>query len=272
MSSEGWRLLRPGAGPGLLAVDFTPAQARAGAGFTDLARLLPEPYPVWGTEEAGWRHVVAASVDSPAGGLDVWLDRDLPVTGGTAGILGYCAGGTLACALARRLADRYGVAPPVVLFDPVEVTAETLYDQFGTALDGLAAALPAAEVRAAREAARAEVRTRPELSRLAGRLSERYAALAQPACAGQGVPPSIADQLCARIDTYLRYLLLSAAAPPDSPGPALIVLSAGHEPPPIPGADRQVRLDVPQSDLLADVRAADLAGRALVGEPLAGRS
>ncbi|MEO3926683.1 hypothetical protein ABGB07_22860 [Micromonosporaceae bacterium B7E4] len=270
MSSEGWRLLRPGTGPGLLAVDFTPAQARAGAGFTDLARLLPQPYPVWGTEETGWRNVTAATVE-PAGGLDVWLDRDLPVSGGRAGILGYCAGGTLARALARRLADRYGVTPPVVLFDPAEVTAETLYDQFGTALDGLAAALPAAEVRAAREAARAEVRAEPDLSRLAGRLSDRYAALARPACAGQGVPPSIADQLCARIDTYLRYLLLSAAAPAVGPGPALVVLSAGHEPPPIPGADRQVRLDVPAPDLLADPRAADLAGRALVAEPLAGR-
>ncbi|MEQ4305628.1 hypothetical protein ABNF97_30325 [Plantactinospora sp. B6F1] len=272
MSSEGWRLLRPGAGPGLLAVDFTPAQARTGAGFTDLARLLPEPYPVWGTEEAGWKTVAAASVDSPGGGLDAWLDRDLPASGGTAGILGYCAGAALACALARRLADRHGIAPPVVLFDPAEVTPETLYDQFGTALDGLAAALPAAEVRSAREAARRDVRTESDLSRLAARLSDRYAALARPACAGQGVPPSIADQLCARIDTYLRYLLLSAAAPAGAPGPVLVVLSAGHEPPPIPGADREVRLEVPQPGLLADVRAAELAGRALVGEPLGGRS
>ncbi|MEE6260941.1 hypothetical protein [Plantactinospora sonchi] len=271
MAFDGWRALRPGDGPVLLGVDFSTARSRTVAGFADLAALLPEPYAVWGTDESTWRDVGRSPDDPPGAALSDWLDRTAPTVGEPGGLLGYCAGAALAGALARRLAQGRPTAPPVVLLDPSTVTAETLYDQFNSALDGIAGVLPEAEVRAARTAGRDDMSELLELPRLAARLSDRYAALARPACAAQGVPATIADQLCGRVDTYLRYLLLSSAAPLDVPDTALVVLSATHEPPPLPGV-RQVRLDVPRERLLAEPRVAEVTVRALVGAPLAGRA
>jgi hypothetical protein len=254
----GWRPLRAGAGSeAVLGVDFTQARVRAQAGFAQLAPMLPEPYAVWGTVEEGWQ-----LPGDPAARLSGWLaaSEALPARA----VLGYCAGAPLACALARHLAARGGAPVEVVLFDPSVTGPLTLYHQFDAALGSLAAVLAEAEVAAAREAALGEAgAAADDLDALAATLAGRYAALAGPACASQGVPASIADQMCARLATHLGYFALSAAAELAYPPETTIVLSAEHDPPPLGG--RQVRLPVEPNALLGDPAAAGAVADLLAG-------
>jgi hypothetical protein len=241
----GWRLLRAGAGSeAVLGVDFTQARVRAQAGFAQLAPMLPELYAVWGTTEEGWQ-----LPGDPAARLSGWLAASAALP--ARAVLGYCAGASLACALARHLA-----APDLVLFDPSVAGPLTLYHQFDAALGSLAAVLTEAEVTAARDAARREADRADDLDALAAALAGRYAALARPACASQGVPASIADQMCARLATHLGYFALSAAAELTYPADTLVVLSADHDPPLRGG--RVVRLPVGRDALLGARAAADL--------------
>ncbi|GAA4443875.1 hypothetical protein GCM10023170_020760 [Phytohabitans houttuyneae] len=257
MPFAGWRPLRAGAGSeAVLGVDFTQARVRAQAGFAQLVPMLPEPYPVWGTVEEGWQ-----LPGDPAARLSGWLaaSEDLRARA----VLGYCAGAPLACALARHLADRTGAPVDVVLFDPSVAGPLTLYYQFDAALGSLAAVLAEAEVAAAREAALRDAEAAGDLDALAATLAGRYTALAGPACASQGVPASIADQMCTRLATHLGYFALSAAAELAYPPETLIVLSAEHDPPPLGG--RVLRLPVGQNALLGDPAAAAAVGGLLAG-------
>jgi len=245
-------------------VDFTQARVRAQAGFADLADLLPAGPAVWGSDERAWR-------PDPAGRMSLddsreeWLAGAAELVGGLGGgvraVLGFCAGAAPACALAHRLGRRDGTPPPVVLFDPTAATARTLHEQFEAALGALARGADAADVDRARDAARRDLAAEPDPARLADLLVGHYGALAEPACAAQGVPAAIAAQLTDRFATHLRYLALAAGTPLDPPPGAVAVLSAGHAPPPL-GATTLLRLDADATALLADPRAAAAAQRA----------
>jgi hypothetical protein len=267
VARDGWRLVRdaPGA-PAVLCVDFTQARARAQAGFTDLAALLPAGAAVWGTDEPTWRADPAAP-GPLADALARWLAGAPAPAAGVRAVLGFCAGASLACALARHLAHG-GTAPAVVLFDPTVATARTLHEQFDAALGGLAAGVAAAEVAAARAGGAADRAGEPDPARLAPRLAARYGELATAACAAQGVPAAIAAQLAERFATHLRYLALTATVPLQAPPGALAVLSAEHRLPPL-GPASVLRLDVAPDDLLADPRAAEAVAPALRPEPAA---
>lgn len=257
MPFSGWRLLRAGAGPqAVIGVDFTQERVRAQAGFAQFAAMLPEPYAVWGTVEEGWQ-----LPGDPATRLSTWLAaaEALPARA----VFGYCAGSSLACALARHLAERTGGAVDLVLFDPSVTGALTLYYQFDAALGSLAAVLGEVEVTAARAAAERESAEAPDLDTLATALTRRYTALAGPACATLGVPESIVDQMSARLATHLGYYALSAAAELDYPPDALVVLSERHEPPGPEG--RHLRLPVDQNSLLGDPSAARAVADLLTG-------
>jgi hypothetical protein len=267
MSTRAWRLLRAGDdAPAVLCVDYSQTQARAEATFHDLATALPARYPVWGTDEGAWR------------------DEDLPAepVAEIAGILGFCAGASLACALADRVARRTGPPPPLVLFDPWAVTAAALLHEFGRAVEGVAAGVAPERL----DAAKAEVRellsdyadrSGPRLAPLADALADHYAALARPACAAQRVPERIVDQLCARTRGFLDYLVRSASVPLRCPAPALVVTAAGFEPPPVSGPHRVLHLDVDHPGLLAAPEATATVARVLdgdaeVGQPRSGPS
>jgi hypothetical protein len=267
-----WRLLRAGSGqrvPGqsVLCVDFPYGRSPAQAGFADLAPLLPDRYGVWGVGEDAW--LTAESGPGPVLGA---LAEPWP-PGGVAGVFGYGAGGSLACRLARILVAR-GVAEPdlpVVLFDPTTVTAGTLRSCFQAALRSIATnASAAARTDAGTDARAEDVRADgrvADLGALAGALAGRYAAVAQAACAAQGVPTAVADQLCDRVAGHLRYLAYSAAVPMDPPDPTVLVRSATQ-----PGNGPHVRLPVDGAALLADRAAAGVASRLLAGETLAGET
>jgi len=257
MSLVAWRLLRGGATTdrAVLCVDFTQSRVRAQAGFADLAAVLPDRFAVWGTDEGAWHDTASTWQDPP--------DRAV------AGVFGYCAGAALACALADRVARMTGTAPPVVLFDPAVVTAQTLLEQFDAALHGLVGVAPEQDLAAARADAHTDAGTDADLADLdwlAAALTRRYGDLARPACAAQQVPEAIADQLCGRLEAYLRYLVRSAAVPLRSPGAATVVLSATFQPLPSLEQHPQVRTDATQAGLLADAAAAGAAARALTGE------
>jgi hypothetical protein len=256
MPTREWRLLRAGEGaPAVLCVDYSQTQARAEATFHDLAAALPAPYPVWGTDEGAWR------------------DEDLPAepVGAIAGILGFCAGASLACAMAERVARRTGTPPPVVLFDPWVVAAAALLHEFDRAIDGVAAGMASERLDTAKAAAREHLseyadRSGPRLAPMAGALADRYAALARPVCAAQRVPERIIDQLCARTRSYLDYLVRSASVPLRCPPRTLVVTSDGFEAPPISGPHRVLRLDVDHDGLLAAAEATAALARVLSGD------
>lgn len=258
MGIHGWRLLRAGSGPGaLLSVDFTLAKVRAQANFGDLAPALPAEQAVWASDENSW----PSSAGRSSAQLDAWLRLGAEVAVAVNGVLGFCASASLAGALAGRLVDAGGSAPTVVLFDPVTVGARTLTDQW----------------------AQAVVRMRPstgeppavpdppaDLSDLATVLADRYAAVAAPVCAAQGVPASITDQLCRRVETNLRFLTLCAAAGSGPLTADLLVLSRDHEVPPSLRGVPAVRIDATQNELLAHPDAArataDALATSLTGE------
>jgi thioesterase domain-containing protein len=252
MDLDGWRRLRPGSTPGvLLAVDFTLAKVRAQANFDDLAHRLPAGPALWCTDGSGW----PATGGDPAAHLRQWLNRtrdltDRADTGDVRGVLGFCAGATLAGALAADLADR-GQAPPLVLLDPTEPDAQTMVETCDAAVRNMSA-----------EPGPAPPDT-GDLDTLATLLTERYAAAAGPVCAAQGIPSAIAEQLRRRVETNLRYLALSATAGLGHAGAALLVLSRDHEVPARWRGARHVRLDAGQNELLAASGAARAVADAL---------
>jgi hypothetical protein len=284
---DGWRLLRPGSGPGVvLSVDFTLARVRAQANFGDLARLLPEGPAVWGTGETCW----PTASGSPTVQLEHWLRRSRDFGGEVRAVLGFCAGASLARALADRLADSGDPAPAVILLDPVAANAQTMIDQCDIAVRRIAAAPGGAPSGATPSGATPpgaipsggappdpalpdppELPDAVDLDVLATQLTERYAAVAAPICAAQGVPPSITEQLCQRVETNLRYLALCATADPGATAAALLVLSRDHVPPPGMPGDREVRLDVGQNELLGDADVALAVAGALAGDLAFGR-
>lgn len=250
----------------VLCVDFTQAKVRAQRGFADLTDLLPGETPVAGTVETAWQEP-----GSPQQRLERWLANSEQFGHNVRAVFGFCAGGALASALARRLADRFGTAPRLVLFDPSQVDAQTLHYQFTSALASLASTLAADDVREAEQAARQETDAATDLESLAASLADRYTVLSRQACAKQGVPPAIADQLSARICTHLRYLALSAATPLSCGQRPLLVLSAGYQAPPVPDAVQR-RIDVDQAALLGDPATARAAVEWLADAPATART
>jgi hypothetical protein len=259
VAQDGWQLLRGGSGPGaVVAVDFTVARGRHQATFTDLAPGLPAGYQVWGTHESCW----PAAADEPRTRLARWLGRAAGIDAPVCAVLGFCAGASLATALSGRIGEVRGTAPPVILYDPAAVTARTLLDRFDASLGHLAALADEAALRAAQ----AGLPDDGDLDALATLLAHRYAAVAEPACAGQGVPPSVTGQLCLRVATNLRYLALCGTATADAARCALLVVSREHEVPPGLTGAREVRLDAARDELLAHSDAARATAAVLTGD------
>jgi hypothetical protein len=250
----GWRCLRDGADAGaVLCVDFTLAKVRAQANFADLAPRLPGDRAVWGSDETGWP-VAAGDIRMQ---LERWLS-DAAAIGDARALMGFCAGASLAGALARAARRR----PAVVLFDPVTVGPRTMLDQYAAAASrmGGAAAVPDPGDHDPGGHDLGGL----EPGALAAELAERYAVAARAACRAQGVPEPIAEQLCRRVAANLRFLALCATAGL-SDAPDLVVLSRAHEVPAVLRGAPQVRLDVSQQELLASPDAALAAGPVLAG-------
>ncbi|WP_433200164.1 hypothetical protein ACQP00_28275 [Dactylosporangium sp. CS-047395] len=230
MAIGGWRLLSSASkARTVVAVDFTLAKVRAQANFGDLAPHLPGDCAIWGTDETGW----PTGPGDPREHLAAWRERSAAL-GNFHTALGFCAGGALAGALA-------GPGGRLVLFDPVAVTARTIAEHYADAVRRMGA------------------EPEPEPGGDADELAERYGVVARKVLGEQGVPDSIAGELCARVGANLRYLAMCRAAGLDGLAPDLVVLSRDHELPAALADRPQLRLDVPQERLLAEPGAARAA-------------
>lgn len=221
MMTGAWRCLRQGDEEIVATVDFLPG--RAEAGFAELAAIL-------GGTESVLEAVVpaiepAAEADLVAGWLAGWADD----IGTVKAVLGYCAGASLACALADRVAGR-GFVPAVVLFDPQPVTKWTLYGQFVLVVEAVESFSRAGcledEILRARELVE---RSDGRGSDLSNRLADRYRTLVGSALAELDVEAGYVDELHQRFLVYLGYLEAARRTPlRSSECEPFVVLSTTH--------------------------------------------
>ncbi|NBE84047.1 hypothetical protein [Micromonospora rubida] len=272
MNNPMWHTLRVGTGSEIvLVVDFSADAGREAAGFSDLVPLLPDRYTVQATRRTTWTDDADGTVD-PTARLQEWLSTADLFGPEVVAVLGYCAGCRLSVAFADRIAGP--IPPAVVLFDPLPVVPQSLWQEYAKAVTQLAPGLGEAVVDQATERARAEAEAATGAGELARWLSGSYADLAPRGCEELGIDVEFAEQLISRLTGYLRYLAIAAAAPLSSGhAPALVLRS--QEPVPselLEHADaRQLehvdarQLDTPRVELLRSQEAADLVTRLLAG-------
>jgi hypothetical protein len=252
MSDNGWRLLRAGTGPAaIVAVDF--GLARRAAGFPELAALLDVPDTI-----------LQPAVHSPSNDLlnhtstehiAAWQDeldaRGLRVRA----VLGFCAGASLAGALAAGLAGRDGAdGPPVVLLDPRIVGPVQLTTAFEEAVASFAPAADAAEVDRARarvaEATSDPARLRDDPRAVVAAVGAAYEGVVRDAFRALGMDDDLPNELVAYFRAYLDYLALAAQPAVPGPPPGSTVLTSRSFPLPAGWvADRT--FPVAREDLLA---------------------
>lgn len=227
----GWTRLTGSPGDRLvLAVDFD-ATGRAGGTFRDLARHLPPGHEVWQTlpPPDGHDH------------LAWWLDT-LPGTEvGT--VLGYCAGGVFACALA----DRFPTRPAVVLLDPGPPTVSTLDRDFRASLDALTGLTDDERADLHAQVTRARHQHGDDFTAVSSDMARVHRSASAQAFERLGVDPDIAEELTGLFGGYLAYLV-AARALPWRPGPTdRSCVSRDHNGPVTADA---VLFDLPRADLL----------------------
>ncbi|MEU0479228.1 hypothetical protein ABZ260_08620 [Streptosporangium sp. NPDC006013] len=172
------------------------------------------------------------------------------------GVIGYCAGGGLARAIARAAAAESPM--PVMIIDPSPVIPDTFYWSFHAATDSLTAQLPPGTVGRARQKAKSALaaagRTTKPPTALATTLSQEYTGLVAAAGARLGLHDTLVRQLRTRFDAYLAYLLASAQAWSENENQQdgeLVLLSKEHV---YDEADfsRHQRFPLARADLLTD--------------------
>jgi hypothetical protein len=240
---EGWKPLGGDSGDELVAaVDFE-AAGRAEACFADLVPLLDPPRDLW----------TAAQPDAGASAEErvrYWSEGLRASGRKIRAVLGFCAGGVFAAALAEEIARWQGVAPRAVLLDPEPPTVETLVKQFDNTVRGLAAVLPEADLEAVRESVRRTAVEHTDLTALGAALSALYRECSGPAFALIGLRADFRDELVSSFASLMRYLAAAAEVPLSAGwAAATVVVSATPiwEP---AGVSRQIRTDVAHADLL----------------------
>jgi len=271
-----WRALKRGDDRRtILAVDFR--QARSGSGFEEFAANYPDATEVWQIDEDLWLEPPSLA---PAG-VPALVDTLFSAVGGLAesrrviAVMAYCAGASLACALADRIAESGLPAPYVVLFDPFDVDAQVLRYSLRTALESFASDLDAEDLKRIEASVDQPLPDEGpggvpsggstgdsvlvsgdgragDLARLAGRIARAYHDLMSLAAASFDLPSELVQELGDTFVAYLRYLVVCGSSPTGyRQGPTLVVLSEGQEPLPLPDS-RQLRFGVTAVELLGD--------------------
>lgn len=204
----------------VLAVDFESARPDRGltallgpfAGQVPVLRLRTDALPVG----PGGQGLVADWVDG------LRQSRLRPRL-----IVGYCAGGAPACAIA----EAWGAdAPPVILLDPETVDDRTISHEVGAALEQLADFLPATDRERTVAEARRTCREQdgPTLVRT---LVQRYQESGRPVFAELAVDAQAEAALCARLASYLVFLVTARSLGYSDRSVTRLLLSAHHDPP-----------------------------------------
>ena len=214
MMSSNWRILGDrSAGRALLAVDFGPG--RPEAGFADLAGNMSLDAVVMAPVFEPASGDLAGDTD-PARRVRRWLadvrERGLTVHG----VLGYCAGGALAC-LAADLAREAGCGDPgVVLLDPSWVTGRAVHSLFVSSVETYAELLPQERCQAALDVAERVCATLgDDLTAVSSstvfeamrRLREEYDSLVQLTCDLLEADEEVGREFSDRFSSFLTYLV-----------------------------------------------------------------
>lgn len=264
-----WRALPPGGRDEIvLAVDFD-AAGRPEARFADLAALLGSDYAMWETRpQRGTR------TDGEAY-LDRW-SAEIEATGQRVrAVLGFCAGAAFAPSMAQRVADRQRSAVPLILFDPEIVTLDTLYWQYTKIVDIASPALTRAETDRALEAGRRLRARSSELLQLGGQIRAALVEHVAVAFERLGLDEERSTELLDAFADFVEYLCAAGTLHPIpgwkqatvvSSSSAMSGLNRMRSTDPTIGDDvaaREVRLDLPHSELLRSPESADIVRNVL---------
>ncbi|MFD6624403.1 hypothetical protein [Streptomyces diastaticus] len=227
MSAIEWRQLRQGQGAeAIVVVDF--GINRQAAFFAELiaqidtGRHVLQPL----VHTAGDEMLRRTADEHVASWISELSARGLRVSG----ILGYCAGSTLAAILARSLAGKRTPAPTVLL-DPTNVNPEDLYETFDLAVARFEGVVGAdaqgyiAEVRDQRADGIARFAREPIA--VTDALCHAYDQVVRVVGTELRMSDDMPRQLSAYFRSYLNYLTLTSVARlPARPEPATTVLTS----------------------------------------------
>ncbi|MFL6141273.1 MAG: hypothetical protein ACJ72N_05275 [Labedaea sp.] len=246
-------------GPDLvLCLDFP--GGRAAAGFAELAAGVPIDACFLHIGQTGSGRVEPLGVHAGR-----WVAQALATGRPVRAVFGYCAGTTLATAVADAVAAA-GPAPVVVLFDAVTTTAGSLGAQFTTALESSAEHLTADELDGARRLAENLAEAHPDdLPRIAAELTERYDRLMVAVAERLSLNEFFRKELTRGFTGYLDYLLLASQGGFDTSAATPVFLSSQDHELPVDGV-RNISREVGHADLLRDAQVHKIVADLLRGE------
>jgi hypothetical protein len=258
VSPNAWKTLSTGpAGDLVLAVDFS-TSGRAQAAFSDLAPLLDPPASLWTTVPPAADDAVA-----PAGYTDWWLEEVRASGHRVQAVLGYCAGGVFAAAMAERIAG-WQESPQLVLFDPELPNTRDLYRDFHNAGDSMSALLEPEELDGFHAAGRRveERYADGDLAAVGPRLAGIFTTAVGTAAERLELDDDIRDELAGVFDSLVRYLSAAAALDPSARWATATAVTSRA---PAQAVGREIRLDVAHDDLLRDPATARTLTELLAG-------
>lgn len=201
MNSSAWHRIGAAGGAVALAVDMD-GTARRDATFRDLSPMLDDG---WELRLASMPE--AASATSADDLLAGWLRDHESWAPEVEAVLGYCAGGLFALAIADHVEDARGTRPEVVLFDPELPTSATFHRDFTGGLNEMSA-LQSEEREAYSRRAQRTVRDHgTDLEQCVRGLLELYGEACRANLARLGVPADIAADLESAFRSYGAYIV-----------------------------------------------------------------
>ncbi|MEU7982033.1 hypothetical protein AB0B63_26320 [Micromonospora sp. NPDC049081] len=200
--STTWRALTTGSTDEVaLAIDFD-ATGRPEARFADLAPHLGPDSSVWETVPLG---MDALAGPSGEGYVKRWADEVRDSGRTVTAVMGFCAGGALAPALAAQV-GQWQAEPQLILFDPETVTPLTMYWQFAKIIEVATSSLTPTELDEAREAGRQAQRDLAGLEPLADRLSEIFGQVGAVAFPRLGLDATSGAEVVTLFRSFISYL------------------------------------------------------------------
>jgi acyl carrier protein len=209
-----WKVLSSGCAAGIvLTIDFE-AVGRPEACFSDLAAMLGPSREVWAATELPSGTDAAARASAY---LQHWT-RDLRDGGReVSAVLGFCAGGVFAAALADEIAQWQAEPPAAILLDPEVPTSATLVKQLENATRGLEQAGSETGLAKARETA-ARLGSTEDLPSLGRKLTFLYHELSEPVFAQIGLDAEDQADLVQSFGSLMSYLAAAAELRPGRRG------------------------------------------------------
>lgn len=249
VQQRSWRVLgASGTAEIVLAADF-PMSGRPEAGFADLATGLGPGIQLWETVPP------LDGTGRPSAYVDRWLAEVRAAGFAVTAVLGFCAGGVYAAALADGVA-RWQDRPTLVLFDPEKPTTTALYWQFHRVVDRFAGVLSAQERTLAQRAAQVASVEQPGFTAFAAVIAGQFQELTEVAFPRAGLEPARANELRSAFLSFVDYLVVADGLDPDEGWASAITISSADADDTVTAAEN-LRFAAPHLGLLRDPEVAD---------------